>query len=379
MIAGFATLEGTARFRHRFPKLRDAGHFRRPDWVSDIGSLWLSSIGIGTYLGETDEAADRAYTEAIVAAIRGGTNVVDSAINYRHQRSERNIGAAIQQLAAAGEIHRDELLICTKAGFLTVDGDVPADPRAYFVKEYIEPGILDPAEVAGGVHCMSPRYLADQIDRSRRNLQLETLDVFYVHNPESQLGAVPWELFQQRLSAAFGACERAVAANKIRWYGVATWNAFRVANGERDHLPMEAVLDAARAAGGDAHHFRFIQLPFNLGMPQPWALQNHRLGGEAISALELARRRGIAVVGSATLHQGQLTSNLPDFISKALGTATDAEAAIQFARSAPGLVTALVGMGHAGHVAENLEVASRPPASFDQWKKLFRKSSADER
>ena len=60
-------------------------------------------------------------------------------------------------------------------------------PRAYFHREYVETGVLDPAELAGGMHCMSPAYLENQIERSRRNLGLETVDLFYIHNPESQL------------------------------------------------------------------------------------------------------------------------------------------------------------------------------------------------
>src|SRR6266568_8537849 len=114
MITGFATAEGTARYRDRFPQLRDAGHFRRAERVTDVGELWLSSIGAGTYLGEPDDAADRAYTAAIAEALRSGINVVDAAINYRHQRSERNIGGALAESTAAGTLQRDELLVCTK-------------------------------------------------------------------------------------------------------------------------------------------------------------------------------------------------------------------------------------------------------------------------
>jgi predicted aldo/keto reductase-like oxidoreductase len=142
---------------------------------------------------------------------------------------------------------------------------------------------------------------------------------------------------------------------------------------------MQAVLDAALAAGGDGHHFRFIQLPFNLSMPQAWAGANHSLDGQPVAALEFAYRRGIAVIGSATLAQGQLTSDLPAFILKALGTSTDTETAIQFARSAPGLVSALIGMGHAEHVAPNLAIASRPPALLEQWRSLFREPVADQK
>ena len=92
MLTGRATPEATARYRDRHPTLRDAGHFRQLPPVA--GELWLSSIGLGTYLGEPDDAADVEYTQAIVAALRSGINVLDTAINYRHQRSERNIGEA---------------------------------------------------------------------------------------------------------------------------------------------------------------------------------------------------------------------------------------------------------------------------------------------
>src|SRR5438270_13362488 len=98
MPKGRATAEGTERYSNRFPQLRPAGHFRRPEQVPGASDLWLSSIGLGTYLGEPDDATDQAYIEAIVTALRSGINLLDTAINYRHQRSERNVGAALAQL-----------------------------------------------------------------------------------------------------------------------------------------------------------------------------------------------------------------------------------------------------------------------------------------
>ncbi len=129
MIPGFATAEGTARYRDRFPALREAGHFRTAKNVPGAGELWLSSLGLGTYLGEPSEAADNLYTEAIAEALRSGINLLDTAINYRHQRSERNIAAALRQVLDAG-VRRDEVVVCTKAGYLSFDGDMPPDPRA---------------------------------------------------------------------------------------------------------------------------------------------------------------------------------------------------------------------------------------------------------
>lgn len=371
MLAGFATAEGTARYRDRFAPLREAGHFRRSEKVPGAGALWLSSIGLGTYLGEPDDAADRTYTEAMVAALRAGINVLDTAINYRHQRSERNVGAALAHLVESREIARDEVLVCTKAGYLSFDGNMPADPRAYFMREYVESGVLDPRQLAGGMHCMAPAYLENQLERSRRNLGLETIDVFYVHNPESQLGDVSRETFRQRLRDAFLMLEGAVKTGKLRYYGIATWSGLRVKQESRDYISLFEMADLARQAGGDQHHFRFIQLPFNLAMPEAYGLLNQSHEQEKMSVLAAAGRLGIAVVGSAALQQANLIHGLPVFIGRVLGMKNDVENAIQFARSAPGLATALIGMGRKEHVNLNMRPASVAPAKPEDWLKLF--------
>jgi aryl-alcohol dehydrogenase-like predicted oxidoreductase len=372
MITGFATAEGTARYRDRFPELNRAGHFHRPAGVPGASELWLSSLGLGTYLGETDGSADAAYTEAIMQSLRSGINVLDTAINYRHQRSERNIGNALEQVITGGMLQRDEVLVCTKAGYLCFDGDAPNDPRGYFIDEYINKGIMRPTEIAGGMHCMAPAYLENQLERSRTNLKLETIDVFYLHNPESQLGAgVSATDFRHRLREAFAALEKAVKAGKIRFYGCATWNAFRLPNTQREAMSLQEVVAVAREVAGDGHRFRFVQLPFNLAMPEAFALKNQISGNEILSFFEIAEKAGVAVIGSATLYQGRLTQGLPEAIRQKLGTTSDTESAIQFARSAPGIATALIGMGHKEHVATNLVVASQPLVPREQWESLF--------
>jgi aryl-alcohol dehydrogenase-like predicted oxidoreductase len=371
MLSGFATPEGTLHYRERFPKLREAGHFRRHPHVPGAGELWIGSIGLGTYLGEPTVAADAAYTEAVRLALASGINVLDTAINYRHQRSERNIGAALQDAISARDLARDEVVVYTKAGYLTVDSEVPPNPGAYFRAEYIDKGILNPADIAGGMHCISPSYLSDQLERSRRNLGLETVDVFYVHNPETQLGEIPRERFRQRLLDAFTMLEEAVKAGKIRYYGVATWNAFRVAPAAREAMSLEETVHVAREVGGEHHHFRFVQLPFSLGMPEAFAYRSQTWQKENVSLLDAAARAGVMVVGSATLSQGQLTRNLPGFVEQRLKAGSDGANSIQFARSTPGLAVALVGMGRPEHVRENLKVGSLPITPAEQWSKLF--------
>jgi aryl-alcohol dehydrogenase-like predicted oxidoreductase len=364
-LPGHATAQGTLRYAAKFQGRSAAGHFRELP-----GGLVFSSIGIGTYLGEPDEATDKAYTSAVIAAVEGGINVVDSAINYRFQRSERSIGAALRELVAKGYA-RDEIILCTKAGFLTPDGDMPTDPNEYFSREFIESGIFRPEEIAAGCHCLAPRYLADQLERSLRNLGVECVDVFYLHNPETQLSEVPADQFRARMREAFAFLESAVTAGKIGAYGLATWNAFREDSKSAGYLSLAEMEEIAREAAGRDHHFRFVQLPLNLAMPEALLRPNQAVQGKTMAMVQAARALGITLVSSATLLQGQLTRNLPAYIGAALGGENDAERALQFARSVPAITTALVGMSRVEHVRANLEVMRLEPAPRDQFLKLF--------
>ncbi len=362
---GSATAEGTLRYAARFQGRAAPGHFREIR-----GGLVLSSIGIGTYLGEPDEATDGAYTDTVVAAVEGGINVVDSAINYRFQRSERAVGEALRELFHKG-FGRDEIMVCTKAGFLTPDGEMPADPNTYFSQEFLERGVFRVEDIAAGCHCMAAGYLADQLDRCRRNLGVETIDVFYLHNPETQLSEVPPEEFRRRIREAFLFLEAAVASKQIRAYGMATWNSFREDPKAAGFLSLAEMVQIAKDVAGDDHHFRFVQLPFNLAMPEALTRPNQAVDGRSVPMVQAARAAGVALVTSAALLQGQLTKNLPAFINGALGLKDNASLALQFARSVPGLTTALVGMSQVPHVKANLELIGVEPASREQFMKLF--------
>ena len=365
-IEGYASLSGTTRYRERFQSSAAANHYRFEQ------NLWLSSIGLGTYLGNADDATDRLYTDAVTRAVELGANVIDTAANYRFQRSERAIGAALRELATADEHARDELLICTKGGYLPFDGAPPADVRAYVEETFVRPGIATFADFAGGSHCMTPAYLQHQIDQSLANLQLACIDVYYVHNPESQLGVVSAEEFYRRLHDAFALLEQNVAAGKIRMYGVATWNGFRIPAEARGYHSLARMVATAREAGGEDHNFRIIQLPFNLAMPEALALQNQDLNGKSVSTLEAAEALGITVMASASILQGRVASGLPQKIREPLGAlATDAQTAIQFVRSTPGITTALVGMSQRAHVEENLQLLRVEPALPEDFVKVF--------
>ncbi len=131
----------------------------------------------------------------------------------------------------------------------------------------------------------------------------------------------------------------------------------------RDHLSLADLVAAARDVAGDGHHFRVIQLPFNLVMPEAFATPTQEVDGHRLTALAAAEALGIAVMVSAPLLQGQLSLRLPSRMGEAFpGLDTPAQWALQFARSTPGVTTALVGMSGPAHVRDNLAVARVPPA-----------------
>ncbi|HWS53885.1 MAG TPA: aldo/keto reductase [Pyrinomonadaceae bacterium] len=368
-LQGFATTEGTARYRERLSGSVDAHHFRFEQ------NLWLSTVGAGTYLGDPSGEADRAYAEAIARAVELGVNVLDTAANYRFQRSERSVGAALEELVKGGRVARDELVVCTKGGYIPFDGGPPRGregARAYVEETFVRAGVATFEEIVGGSHCMTPRYLAHQLAQSLRNMNLEAVDVYYVHNPESQLQHVGRDEFDRRLRAAFEQLERERAAGRLRLYGAATWNGLRARPDSRDYLSLERMEGLAREAGGDAHGFRFVQLPFNLAMPEALVAENQTHRGATVSLLEAARALGVTVVASASLLQGKVARALPERVREPLGSlSTDAQTALQFVRSTPGVTTALVGMGRRAHVEENLQLAKLPPASAADYSRLF--------
>jgi len=368
-VAGSATPEGTRRYRDRMVE-----RGVRPDHFRQIHGLWISSIGMGTYAGLTTDSLDARYRDAAVQAMRHGCNFFDTAINYRHQRSERALGEALAEIESEGIAARDEIVVATKGGYIPFDGEMPRDPREYFLATFLAPGILGPDDVVGGLHCMSPRFLDDQIQRSLTNLGLETIDLYYVQGPEEQLPAVGAEEFERRLRAAFEMLEVKAADGLIGAYGTATWDGYRVTREEPEHLDLPRLVAIAREVGGPEHFFRWVQAPVNLAMPEALLRATQpAAGGNQVPLIEAARRARLALVASASLLHGQLGSGLPPEIDEALpGLDADAQRALQFARSSPGIAVALVGMSRPEHVEENLALAKVPPATPEQYRRLFR-------
>ncbi len=352
MIATHATPDGTAAFSAQ----------RRSRGITDpsrgFDGLTVSSVGLGTYLGASDTVTDRSYEVAVGRALELGCNVIDTSINYRCQRSERAIGRAL----AGSKVPREHVLVATKGGYIPYDGEPPDDPAAYIRQTFVSPGLIDPHDLVSGSHCLAPRFLLHQIERSLTNLKLACIDIYYLHNPETQLEELPADPFYDRMRAAFETLEDRAQAGRIRCYGIATWNGLRASTGAAGLLSLERLVEIARRLAGDRHHFRVVQLPYSLAMPEAYTRKNQTVRGALMTPLDAAAALNLFAVGSAALYQNRLTHGLPpEILARVSGVDTDAQRAIQFARSTPGIGTALVGMKHVSHVEENLRVLTVPP------------------
>jgi aryl-alcohol dehydrogenase-like predicted oxidoreductase len=337
----------------------------------ETAGLTLSSLGMGTYLGELDSRTDRLVEDALTVSIKSGAvNVIDTAINYRYQKAERSVGRALKSLVSAGlGIERGQVFVSTKNGYLAPDADYPHGPESYVQEELIGKGVIRPEDIIAGSHCMTEKYLLHELDRSLANLELNCIDLLYLHNAaESQIPMLGKREFIRRLRGAFSFFERARKEEKIMFYGMATWDCFRNSETEKSHLELEEVIGLAREVGGSRNGFRFIQFPFNLAMPEALGSKTQKVEGKEVSLLEACVKLGIGAFTSVPLMQGSLVGHrsLPE-----IGTLTTAQVNLQFARSAPGVVAPLIGQKLPTHVSENITLAKVPPLTSDQFRRYF--------
>lgn len=318
-----------------------------------------SSIGIGTYLGKEDDQTDALYHDAIIEAVGRGCNVIDTAINYREMKSERVVGRAVRCLMEKHPGIRKNLIVATKGGFIPWDIDSGEEPSAYFQNRFIKKEILNETDVVQGCHSLKPEFIRESVLMSLENLGLDYLDIYYIHNPEMHLSELPANEFYRRLSRSFEVLEEFVQEGRVRRYGTATWDGYRLDASSANRLSLRRVIQSAEAiAGGLRHHFRVVQLPINIYMPEAAVLQNQELGGTWVSLLRAAEEMGISVMSSATLFQTQVLKENRLFSFQTLDNlgSSAARRALQIIRSLRGLTTSLVGMKTVKHVQENLQL-----------------------
>jgi len=378
-IIGYATKEGTALYANNFNVLgynilgKECDLIGKPCIDETLNNnqygLYFSAIGIGTYLGEHTEEEDELVTHAVLESVlKGGINVIDTAINYRGQKAERCIRNALRKIFSISKsITRESIFISTKAGFIPSDADNNWNARRTAAEWASTVTKFPNEEIVDNKHCISPICLEKSLNSSLVNLGLETIDLFYLHNvAEKQLTSIPREKVMERLEKAFEYLEKVRAIGMIRFYGLATWTCFRVDSNNPQYLSLKEVYDIATKVGGENHGFRFIQVPLTSSMPEA-AIEKYQDGmtliEKAISLkITLVSSRSIDMGNAKTINQLDksyyecINVNGMSVIDKATKVPDGAALALQVTRSTPGLSSALVGMKKTEHIEENLKI-----------------------
>lgn len=363
-ISGRADAAGTAHYAQRFAGQAAVGHFRTLRATPQVGDLIVSSLGHGTYLGSDSDSEDREYMEAVTRSLTLGINYIDCASNFRNMRSEVAVGSCLTRAIKQKLIDRNEVIVCTKGGFLSFDFREDIEPRTYIDDTYVKTGLFQLNEFVGGCHCLSGPFLKNQLELSRRNFNLDVVDIYFVHNPEIQLNVVPRQTVLSRIKNAFAALEECVKEGKITMYGVASWNAFRTNSSAKLHLSLEELVHFAKEVGGENHHFKVIQLPFNLKLQDAATSPTQSVRGKRMPALHAAHHLGIQVIGTAAINQANFTNCFSPEVRERFPEIgerrTDAQCALQFVRTTPGLTAGVVGMRNIMHVEENCSLFRYP-------------------
>ena len=373
-VPGFATPEATRAYAAVHGAHTGEGHYS--DFLRT--RIRLSSIGVGTFPGDASPETDAAVGSTISRALQSGINIVDTAAHYRYGRALAAVGAGLRDACLRG-VPREAVFLVSKGGFMTYRGGPPRDWDAWFDAEIQEQGLGTRAETANRSHLLSPAYLNYQIELSRSLMGVETLDCFLVDQPEVHIPNIGKEALNQRLLGVFEMLERAVGENRIRAYGMSTFNGFRV---ETDHPLFQSLTSmlglAEKAAGTVAgssqarHHFKIVQMPFNQVMLEGFARFNHATGkGNIASTLQAAHQLRVYVIGCHGMLKGNLAQRSAEAVASALPDMSPPRRAIQFNRSAPGLGTSLFGISDPAHLDDLLAVQDAAPLERARFLAMF--------
>lgn len=310
-----------------------------------------------------DHATDQQVTKICLEYVKRGGVVIDTAINYRAQRAERSIGEFFRRGILTNQLRREDVFLSTKIGFVPYDGLPASNMKEYFLTHYVNQGLAQKSDLTADCHCLSPEFLRNQIQKSRSNMQVNTIDLIYVHNPETQLEEIPARLFEVRLHQAFLVLEEAVEQGHIQAYGLATWNGFRQPYGSLQSLQLERCLQIAEAVAEERqqskHHFKAIQLPLNLAMPEAASEKTQKIGETFFTTLEAAELLGLSVATSSPLLQGDLCHQLPQKILERFpSNFSQAHCALSFPMSFKQVQLTLVGMKSLEHLEHNFKILS---------------------
>ncbi|MGH4123555.1 MAG: aldo/keto reductase [Clostridium sp.] len=339
-IKGFATLEGTKNYFTN--RNVDSFLIRNTEWFYSL------PIAIGTHLGNFSDEHSELYMDCLTYGLEKEINFIDTAVNYRGMRSEKDIGKVLNILInEKNALKREEIIISTKGGQIFGDIDLGITPLDYLDKILIVNGILERNDVnivENHRHTLAPEFYEFSIEQSKKNLGIETIDIHYIHNPEISMYVLGKDLFYKKLEKLIEFYEEQVEIGSIKSYGMATWDAFLADMHSKYYISIKTVMDMVKAVAGEKHHFKFIQLPYNKKNNLASTKKNQNVKGKYYTPIQAANELGINVTISSPLNQGE-EFNKSYLSSKEL---------LKYVIDTEGVYAAMVGTKRREHLEENI-------------------------
>ena len=365
-----ATFEDTYNFAKKFPNYKD--------FYTKHNDLIFSKLGLGTFNKEPYKEENYVfhYIAGVKEAVKNGINLIDTASNYRYGESEKEIAIALKELMEEENIKREELIICSKGGFIQLEYPFPENPYTWINENLIQSSLAKEEDIELDQHCMTPDYLEWSCKRSLKNLEIDTIDIYFLHNPEIQISKLGYKTWLKKVESAFKRFERMVKNNLIKSYGVAVWNGF-TEKSTNEHINLEDLVEIAKKVGGVNHNFKYIQTPFNLAKTTIYTMPTQTVKGEECTLLQAAHRLNIGVISSSSLLQMNLfkksfNREIGYLLDNKMILENDIQLALQFVRSTPSLISSLFASKVPVHIKKNLEVAKIPATSRTKYDLMYR-------
>jgi aryl-alcohol dehydrogenase-like predicted oxidoreductase len=365
----FATKESTYSFAKKFSNYKD--------FYSINNNLVFSKLGLGTFNKEPykEENYIFHYIEAVKEAVKNGINVIDTASNYRYGQSEKEIAQALKELFDENLAKREELIICSKGGFIQLEYPFPKNPYEWIESNIINQNLATKDDIELDQHCMTPEFLEWSCRRSLENVGVDSFDIYYLHNPEMQFIKLGEEKFYKAIEKIFKKFEELADKGLFKHYGVAVWNGFT--SEVNENIELEKLVEIAKKVGGENHRFKYIQAPFNIGKTDAYIKPTQIVNGESTTLIQAAHKLGISIISSSSLLQMNLfkKSFKPEVgyvLDSSMTLKSDIDLALQFVRSTPTIVTSLFASKVPKHIRENCSISKIKATPKSKYDLLFR-------
>lgn len=307
-------------------------------------SIQPSRLGIGTYLGELTDA----FSQSVKDTILYGTQklkirTIDTAINYRYQRSEQLIGEFFQEKL----LSRNEVFLSTKGGFIPFQNTDPLKSLG-----------LKPSDIVEESHCIHPKYIEWSLHQSLKNLKTNHVDIFFLHNPEFSLGVLSPDEWESRIIDCFEFLEKQVTQGSCGVYGIATWQGLRVESKHPNYISLQKLLTRCQKKFS-SHHFKAIQLPVNPYNREFTQLPNQQLSnGKWVTVQDWAQENNFCTLSSAPLLQGQLIPHARDVMQPTEWNDefTASQNLLSWTLRLRGITSTLLGTSQTSHLQEAQKV-----------------------